>query len=75
MSLVIGDIIELAHEPHRVVMVNASRALVRPVAREVVEVCVTGGRRVKFRRLRRAFSISPNSEVPILKRFKNGRAA
>lgn len=50
------------NRPHKVIMVNDCRALVRPCAKEVVEI---RGRRIRV--TPHCISISPNSELEIVK--------
>jgi hypothetical protein len=65
----LGDIIEVNKQRCEVIMVNESRAVAAAIERQVREF--TDRRRdrlVRFREARRHFSISPNSEVPVLTR-------
>lgn len=60
-----GETIRLTDggEPHRVVLVNESRAYVVPVALVRVEVHTISGRNVTFTRMANGVSICPTAEV------------
>lgn len=63
-----GMLVEFSGEPHTVAMVNHSRARIVPVARQVVTITTLHGKTKTFTRPRTGYDISPNSEIPILRR-------
>lgn len=61
-----GQVVEFAGEAHRVIRVNVSRAVLRPLRRRLRAFESASGP-VRLRAIGPAVSVSPNSELPLLK--------
>jgi hypothetical protein len=65
----LGDLVVLDGRKHVITMVNPCRARAVPLAKRRVDYETVDGKRVKFDTNYSTVNISPNSEIPILKRF------
>jgi len=65
----VGDLVVLEGRKHVITMVNSCRARAVPLAKKRVDYETIDGKRVKFDTCFATVNISPNSEIPILKRF------
>jgi hypothetical protein len=65
----LGDLVVLDGRKHVITMVNSCRARAVPLAKKRVDYETVDGKRVKFDTCYATVNISPNSEIPILKRF------